>query len=93
MKTNQEIAKEVLNGLWGNGQARREKLEKAGYNYNEVQTIVNALVYERDNSGGASHDEIPVEETEITIDESNLMIIDYDVTKYSGIKINFLGVD
>ena len=40
-KTNEEIAKEVLDGKWGNGTARKKALEKAGYNYNEVQAIVN----------------------------------------------------
>ena len=38
-----EIAKEVLAGAWGNGDARKQKLEAAGYNYSEVQTAVNKL--------------------------------------------------
>lgn len=38
-----EIAKEVLAGVWGNGDARKHKLEAAGYNYSEVQTAVNKL--------------------------------------------------
>ena len=42
-KSNQEIAKEVLAGKWGNGTARKAALEKAGYNYNEIQKLVNAL--------------------------------------------------
>ena len=37
------IAQEVLNGKWGNGDARREKLNKAGYNPAEVQGLVNKL--------------------------------------------------
>lgn len=40
-KSNQEIAKEVLAGKWGNGQARKDALTKAGYNYNAIQDIVN----------------------------------------------------
>lgn len=43
-KTNLEIAKEVIQGKWGNGIARRKKLETAGYNYKEVQDIVNRLL-------------------------------------------------
>lgn len=43
-KTNLEIAKEVIKGKWGNGTARRNALEKAGYNYKEVQAIVNRLL-------------------------------------------------
>lgn len=38
------IAREVLNGKWGNGAARKKKLEAAGYDYEEVQAAVNALL-------------------------------------------------
>ena len=40
----EQIAKEVIDGKWGNGRIRKEKLTEAGYNYNEVQTIVNRLI-------------------------------------------------
>lgn len=40
-KSNDEIANEVINGLWGNGDDRRNRLTNAGYNYKEVQAIVN----------------------------------------------------
>lgn len=78
MKTNQEIAQEVLNGEWGNGTDRRERLTKAGYNYEKVQSIVNALVY---------GEPIP-EETEP--EEKKPLEIDYDFQKYDGIIINIL---
>lgn len=42
-KSVSEIAKEVLAGSWGNGSDRKAKLEAAGYNYDEVQSAVNAL--------------------------------------------------
>lgn len=42
-KTNQEIAEEVLQGKWGNGQTRKDKLKKAGYDPEAVQKIVNLL--------------------------------------------------
>lgn len=38
------IAKEVIQGKWGNGQIRKEKLEFAGYNYAKVQTEVNRIL-------------------------------------------------
>lgn len=38
------LAKEVLAGKWGNGDNRKTKLTKAGYDYNKVQTAVNKLV-------------------------------------------------
>ena len=43
-KSNEEIAKEVIRGLWGNGATRRQKLTQAGYNYSAVQSIVNKML-------------------------------------------------
>ena len=42
-KSVEEVAKEVLDGKWGNGDARKSALEKAGYNYAAVQEKVNQL--------------------------------------------------
>lgn len=76
MKDNYTIAKEVLTGQWGNGNERRERLTAAGYDYNAVQTIVNALVY----------DKTPVKEyIEITPLE-----IDYDPLHNDGLIINII---
>ena len=41
-KSVDEIVDEVIVGEWGNGSARKENLEKAGYNYSEIQAKVNA---------------------------------------------------
>lgn len=41
-KSNEELATEVIRGDWGNGQVRKDRLTNAGYNYSEVQAIVNA---------------------------------------------------
>lgn len=38
------IAREVIAGKYGNGDERKKNLEKAGYNYNEVQQKVNELL-------------------------------------------------
>lgn len=43
-KSITEIAKEVIDGKWGNGDVRKEKLKAAGYDYNAVQKKVNALL-------------------------------------------------
>lgn len=40
-KSNEEIAIEVIKGLWGNGEVRKQKLRDAGYNYEDIQKIVN----------------------------------------------------
>lgn len=39
-----EVAMDVIAGKYGNGAARRIALQKAGYNYNEIQALVNELL-------------------------------------------------
>ena len=41
LKSNETIAQEVINGAWGNGQERKDRLTAAGYNYSAIQSIVN----------------------------------------------------
>lgn len=42
-KSVEEIAKEVIAGKWGNGDARKRAIQNAGYDYNAVQAKVNQL--------------------------------------------------
>ena len=79
LKSNQVIAREVLDGKWGNGAERRERLIKAGYNYDKVQSIVNALVY-----GDPIPEEQPTEEKHKPLE------IDYDPQLNEGIIINII---
>lgn len=39
-----DVARQVRAGLWGNGSERKERLEAAGYNYNDIQGIVANLL-------------------------------------------------
>ena len=43
-KSNEEIAREVISGAWGNGQDRVNRLTNAGYNYSEIQKKVNEIL-------------------------------------------------
>ena len=43
-KTVTELAKEVIQGKWGNGSERKQKLTQAGYDYDKVQAEVNRLL-------------------------------------------------
>lgn len=43
-KSNEAVAREVIAGKWGNGDARRKKLEAAGYDYAAIQQLVNKIV-------------------------------------------------
>ena len=40
----EEVAAEVIQGKWGNGEERRQLLTRAGYNYSEVQSAVNRML-------------------------------------------------
>lgn len=43
-KTVDQLAKEVIDGKWGNGEDRKKRLTAAGYDYNAVQKKVNEIM-------------------------------------------------
>lgn len=43
-KTIDQVAKEVIAGIWGDGTTRKNRLTKAGYDYNAVQKKVNEIL-------------------------------------------------
>ncbi|MDD6213900.1 MAG: hypothetical protein PUB42_01745 [Firmicutes bacterium] len=43
-KSNTEVAREVIQGKWGNGATRKQRLTAAGYDYAAVQAEVNRLL-------------------------------------------------
>lgn len=49
-KSSKEIAEEIINGKWGVGEDRRNRLTKAGYNYADVQQIVNEMLQPKKQS-------------------------------------------
>ena len=44
MKTDIQIANEVMQGKWGVGKDREMKLKTAGYDYNIIQGYVNRMM-------------------------------------------------
>lgn len=44
LKSIDIVAQEVLDGKWGSGDARKQKLQAAGYNYDAVQAKVNEIL-------------------------------------------------
>ena len=48
-KSIEEVAKEVINGKWGNGVDRKNRLIAAGYDYDQVQTKVSELLHPTSN--------------------------------------------
>lgn len=55
-KSLDEVAQEVLQGLWGNGQERYDDLTNAGYNAQAVQDRVNSILNGEAPSSSASSD-------------------------------------
>ena len=43
----EKIAREVINGQWGNGKVRKDRLTEAGYDYKTIQAIVNRIIASR----------------------------------------------
>ena len=39
-----QVAKDVILGKYGNGETRKQKLKKAGYDYKQIQKLVNELL-------------------------------------------------
>lgn len=56
-KSLETIAHEVIAGVWGNGDDRKNRLQNAGYNYDAVQREVNKIL-----SGASSKPQKPVNE-------------------------------
>ena len=44
LKSVSDVAREVINGKWGNGSERSKRLTDAGYNYSEIQSLVNKML-------------------------------------------------
>lgn len=59
LKSDDEIVEEILKGLWGNGEERKQKIQDAGYDYYSIQQKVNEIVGQ--NSNRKSNEEIAKE--------------------------------
>lgn len=55
-KSVDEVAQEVLQGVWGNGQERYDNLTNAGYNAQDVQDKVNSILNGETPSNSTSTD-------------------------------------
>ena len=74
-KSYEEIAYQVIDGMWGNYPERKERLEAAGYDYQTVMKYVNAIYYGTNDN--------------ITDEEDDCLVIHFDTEKYSSIKVVF----
>lgn len=89
VKPNLEIAKEVLAGKWGNGNDRRTRLTNAGYNYSDIQSIVNALLSDSGEVQEDTKNEKDIFDNKLYISGTETLEVTVDLNKYKGIKIVF----
>lgn len=61
LKSDETVANEVLQGLWGNGNERIKLLTDAGYDAQKIQNIVNRLVLGDDDEDIVDIDEVAQE--------------------------------
>ena len=52
-KSIDTLAREVINGKWGSGNTRKQKLQAAGYNYDAVQKRVNEILLGKSSSSSS----------------------------------------
>lgn len=71
-KTISQIADEVIDGKWGNGEARQKALEAAGYDYEAVQAEVNKHygITSGSSTSNSSTSERPVTTTKHKVGET-----------------------
>ena len=78
-KSVDELAREVINGKWGNGEARKKALTAAGYDYSAVQARVNAILKE------GAHSEPAVTTKKIT--KGSTVRVNRGARTYTGVKL------
>ena len=96
MKTNQEIAKEIFQGKWGEGLQRKQQLTEAGYDYQKIQSIVDAMaasmpledILKHAEEYDQEHGLIPIK----ILGTETLEVI-VDLNKYNSISLKFVTGD
>ncbi len=80
-KTDEEIAKEVIEGKWGVDDDRIVRLTNAGYNASAVQRIVNSMLKEQ----------MVTDEPEIGDKPKQILEVTIDLKKYGALVINLVN--
>lgn len=63
-KTIEEIASQIIEGKWGGGSDRKNKLQAAGYDYKAIQTKVNELLGKGENTITINNNTIKIDAAE-----------------------------
>lgn len=80
VKTEREIALEVIEGKWGVDDDRIVRLTNAGYNASSVQKVVNNML----------KNAIVADEPKVANEQKQIMEVDLDLKKYGALIINFV---
>lgn len=80
VKTEREVALEVIEGKWGVDDDRIVRLTNAGYNASSVQKVVNNML----------KNSIVADEPKVTNEQKQIMEVDLDLKKYGALIINFV---
>ena len=86
-KTNEEIAKEVYQGKWGNGADRKNRLTAAGYDYAAVQALVSKLVKGESITSTTPASPTIVKATGVATKLDKSLAGTYTVTASSGLNV------
>ena len=80
-KTEEEIAKEVIEGKWGVDDDRIVRLTNAGYNASSVQRIVNKMLKEA----------MVTDEPAVVDEPKQILEVTIDLKKYGALVINLVN--
>lgn len=85
----QIIAEQVIGGMWGNGDERKTKLEAAGYDYDEIQRIVNDILKNKKDIGTIAKEVVEGKWGNGDERKKKLELAGYDYTKVQE-RVNFI---
>lgn len=80
-KTEEEIAREVIEGKWGVDDDRIVRLTNAGYNASSVQRIVNKMLKEA----------LVTDEPAVADEPKQILEVTIDLKKYGALVINLVN--
>ena len=80
-KTDEEIAKEVIEGKWGVDDDRIVRLTNAGYNASTVQKIVNSML----------KGQMVTDEPEVVDEPKQILEVTVDLKKYGALILNLVN--
>lgn len=66
------LTEEIIRGDWGNGATRRKKLDEAGYNYHQVQDLVNKRIAGTVTDEDYNREYVKITPDSVTVEDTNV---------------------